>query len=253
MDLGLKGKRAILVGATSGIGRATAEIFADEGCNVAVCARTKANVDETVNLLKAKGVTAIGEALDVTDQAAYAAWIASSAGTLGGCDIFICFTSAAGGPPSEDAWRKNFELDLMATYHGIDAARPFLQKSDCASIVVISTSVAIEPSFGPQPYAAIKAAVTNYAAALAQSLAKRKIRVNIVSPGPVFFAGGAWDQIKTGMPDFYEATIGKVAAGRLGEGAEVGRAIVFLASPACRFITGANLVIDGGMTKRVQH
>ncbi|MCY1442620.1 3-oxoacyl-[acyl-carrier-protein] reductase FabG [compost metagenome] len=77
--------------------------------------------------------------------------------------------------------------------------------------------------------------------------------MNTVSPGPVLIEGGAWDKIKNGRPEFYEKTLAQIPLGRLGSASEVAKAVAFLASPVSGFITGTNLVIDGGMTKRVQH
>ncbi|MNR07983.1 3-oxoacyl-[acyl-carrier-protein] reductase FabG [compost metagenome] len=253
MDLALKGKKAILAGASKGIGRAVAEALAAEGCAIALCARDKAGVDEAVQNIRAQSSTVVGESVDLGDEVAYRDWVARSCAELGGCDIFICFGSAGGGAPSEERWQAAFELDLLATYRGIEAALPALEKSCAASIVVISTTVAIEPAFGPQPYAALKAAVANYAGALAHSLAPKGIRVNTVSPGPVLIEGGAWDKIKNGRPEFYEKTLAQIPLGRLGSASEVAKAVAFLASPVSGFTTGTNLVIDGGMTKRVQH
>lgn len=253
MDLQLKGKKAILAGATKGIGRAVAEVLAAEGCAIELCARDKAGVEEAVQQLRERGGSATGESVDLGNADAYRDWVTRASERLGGCDIFVCFGSAGGGAPSEERWQAAFELDLLATYRGIDAALPALEKSGSASIVVISTTVAIEPAFGPQPYAALKAAVTNYAGALAHSLAPKGIRVNTVSPGPILIEGGAWDKIKAGRPEFYEKTVNQVPLGRLGQAAEVANAVAFLASPVSAFTTGTNLVIDGGMTKRVQH
>lgn len=253
MDLGLKGLNAILAGASKGIGRATAEALAAEGCNVAVCARGQETVDATVASLSAKGVKASGQAIDMTDAAAYGAWVKSAAESLGGCDIFISFASAGGGPASEETWKKVFDLDLMATYRGIQAALPFIETSKCGSIIAVSSTAALEDFFGPQAYNALKAAVINYASALSQQLAPKGIRVNTVSPGPIFIDGGSWDMIKTHMPPLYDQTIKAVPMGRLGTGEEVAKAIAFMASPACPFMTGTNVVIDGGVTKRVQY
>jgi len=253
MDLQLKGKRAILAGASKGIGRAVAEVLAAEGCAIELCARDQAGVDRAIHQLQGQGANARGESVDLADATAYRDWVVRAGERLGGCDIFVCFGSAGGGPANEERWQAAFELDLLATFRGIDAALPALEKSDSPAIIVISTTVAIEPAFGPQPYAALKAAVTNYAGALAHSLAAKRIRVNTVSPGPVFIEGGAWDKIKQGRPEFYEKTLTQVPLGRLGQAREVADAVAFLASPLSAFTTGTNLVIDGGMTKRVQH
>jgi NAD(P)-dependent dehydrogenase (short-subunit alcohol dehydrogenase family) len=253
MDLGLKGMKAVLAGASKGIGRATAEALAAEGCDVAICARGQDAVDATVASLQAKGVRAHGDSVDMKDADAYRAWVAHAADRIGGCDIFICFATASGGPPSEQAWRNNFELDVMATYRGVEAAMPFLEKSRAGSIIAVSSTAALEEFFGPQPYNAMKAALINYASALSQQLAPKGIRVNTVSPGPVFIEGGSWDMIKTHMTPLYDQTVKAVPMGRLGSGEEVAKAIAFIASPACPFMTGTNVVIDGGVTKRVQY
>lgn len=253
MDLQLKGKRAILAGASKGIGRAVAAALAAEGCSVELCARDQAGVDQAVAKLRQDGAAVHGESVDMANNEAYRAWVARAAERLGGCDIFVCFASAGGGPANEERWQAAFELDLLATWRGIDAALPALEKSGSGAIVVVSTTVAIEPAFGPQPYAALKAAVTNYAGAMAQSLAPKGVRVNTVSPGPIFIEGGSWDKIKAGRPELYEKTVGQVPLGRLGEAGEVASAVAFLASPLSAFTTGTNLVIDGGMTRRVQH
>lgn len=253
MDLGLKGLKAVLAGASKGIGKATAEALAAEGCDVAICARGQEAVDATVAGLKAKGVKAYGASVDMADSQAYRAWVAQAAEQLGGCDIFISFASAGGGPASEDTWKAVFNLDLLATFRGVEAAMPYLEKSKCGSIVAVASTAALEDFFGPQAYNAIKAAVINYASALSQQLAPKGIRVNTVSPGPVFIEGGSWDMIKTHMSPLYDQTVKAVPMGRLGVGEEVGRAIAFVASPAVPFMTGTNLVIDGGVTKRVQY
>lgn len=252
MDLKLSGRRAILAGASRGLGRHTAELLAAEGAAIAFCARNQAGVDEAVASLSAKGATVHGTAVDLTDPAAYKTWINTAADALGGCDIFISFTSAKGPPASEETWRNAFEQDLMGVWRGIDAVMPHLEQSDAGAIVVLGTTVAIEPSFGPQPYAAIKAALTHHAAALSQRLAPKGIRVNTVSPGAIFIDGGDWDKIKAARPELYEATVAKVGLGRLGRPEEVAAAIAFLASPVAGYITGANLVVDGGMVRRVQ-
>lgn len=252
MDLKLKGRKALLAGASKGLGRYVAEALADEGVNIAFCARDQVAIDETQRALSAKGVKADGQSVQLTDPAAYKAWVDQAAEWLGGCDIFISFTSAKGPPASEESWKNAFDQDLMGVWRGIDAAMPYLERSDAGSILVLGTTGAIEPSFGPQPYAAIKAALTHHAAALSQRLAPKGIRVNIVSPGAIFIDGGDWDKIKAGRPELYDSTVAKVGLGRLGRPEEVAAAIAFLSSPAASYITGTNLVVDGGMTKRVQ-
>ena len=251
MDLGLKGKKAVVTGGTRGIGRAIAEALAAEGVDVAVCARHANDVDETVAALKARGVNACGAAVDISQGEAYQAWIAAAGTELGGIDIFVANVSAGGGM-GEDAWRANFETDLLGTTRGIDAALPALKASGAGSIVVISSTAAVETFIAPQPYNAIKAALITHAKQLSQALAADGIRVNCVSPGPVYFPGGAWEYIQNNVADLYNSTLAQIPRGSMGTPAEVANAVVFLASPAASLITGVNLIADGGFTKRVQ-
>ncbi|MBI1250901.1 MAG: SDR family oxidoreductase [Alphaproteobacteria bacterium] len=253
MDLGLKGMKAVLAGASRGIGRATARALVSEGCDVAICARGQEGVDKVVNELNGKGARAIGGAVDIGDAGAYKAWVGQAAEQLGGCDIFICFSSAGGGPANEDTWRNTFNLDLLATARGIEAALPHLEKSSNGSIVAISSTAALEDFFGPQAYNAMKAAVIAYAASMSQALAPKGIRVNTISPGPIYVDDGPWAFIKANMAAVYESTLKSVPMGRLGNAEEVARTIAFVASPACKFMTGTNVVVDGGVTKRVQY
>lgn len=252
MDLGLKGKKAILLGANGGIGRVVAHALAAEGCDVAVCGRSQEKVDKVVGELTALGVKSYAEALDVSDPASVPAFVEKAAGALGGCDIFISFTSVNPGEDSDAAWETVLGTDILPMRRGIAAARPYLAKSGDGSIVCISSTGAVEEFMGVQPYNALKAAVINYSAALSQSLAAEGIRANCITPGPVWTDDGPWPQIKEAAPEFFDQIVGAIPAGRMTTGDELAKTIVFTASPACKAMTGANIVVDGGFTKRVQ-
>ncbi len=252
MDLGLKGKKAIITGGTRGIGLKIAETLANEGCDIALCARDGAQVDKTVEALAATGVRASGASVDVTDGDTFRKWIGDAANDLGGVDILIANVSALAGAPDEDSWRAGLETDVLGTVRAVEAALPFLEQSDSGSIVAIASTAALEAFFGVRAYNAIKAAVITYMSGLSTVLAEKGVRANTVSPGTIFFEGGVWDQRKAEAPAVYEAALGKNPTGRMGTPQEVANAVAFLASPAASFITGANLVVDGALTQRVQ-
>jgi 3-oxoacyl-[acyl-carrier protein] reductase len=252
MNLGLKGLKAILIGANGGIGRKVAHALVSEGCHVAVCGRSQEKVDKIAGELGSSGVTFIAEALDVTDVAAVPAFVEKSAAALGGCDIFISFTSINLGEDSDAGWQALLDSDILPMRRGIAAARPFLKDSDSGSVICMSSSGAVEEFMGVQPYNAMKAAVMAYSSALSQSLAAEGTRVNCITPGPVWTEDGPWVNIKENMRDFYDGIVAQIPLGKMTTGEEIAKTIAFVASPASKGMTGANIVIDGGLTKRNQ-
>ena len=252
MDLKLQGCKAIVTGGTKGIGRAIADMLAAEGANVAICARNASDVDATVAALRETGVTATGKAVDVSDGPALAAFVAEAAETLGGVDIVVANVSALAVGADEESWKKGFETDLMGTVRLVDAAMPWLEKSQTASIVTISSVSGREIDFAAGPYGAFKAALIHYTQGLAYNLAGKNIRANSVSPGNTYFKGGVWEQIETGNPELFKTSLALNPTGRMATPQEIANGAVFLASPAASFITGTNLVIDGALTRGVQ-
>ena len=251
MDLGLKGRRAVVTGGTKGIGRAVADTFAAEGADVALCARHAGEVESAVAALKARGVRAFGQALDVADRKALSLWIASAAEQLGGIDVLVCNVSALAAGDSDDTWDKQFRTDIMHSVHAVQAALPFLEKSDAASVVLVSSVSGFEVDFAAGSYGATKAALIHYAKGLSRQLAGKGIRVNAVSPGNTYFEGGFWQTVEKNMPDLYASTLKVNPTGRFGTAQEVANGVVFVASPAASRISGANLVIDGALTVAV--
>lgn len=252
MDLGLKGLKAILVGANGGIGRVVARVLAAEGCDIAICGRSQDKVDNVLSEIAASGVKTYGQMADVTQVDAVPAFVDKAADALGGCDIFISFTSTNLGEDTDAAWEAVLQADILPMRRGIAAARPHLAKSGNASIVCLSSTGAVEEFMGVQPYNALKAAVMNYASSLAQALAPEGIRVNCFTPGPVMTEDGPWTHLKTAAPDFYNATLANMPSGRFTTGEELAKAIAFVVSPSCKAMTGANIVVDNGYTKRTQ-
>lgn len=252
MDLALQGKKALVTAASRGIGFAIAQGLADEGVDLAICARGEGALESARKDLEGRGVRVVTRSVDVGDGDALRAFVTESAQTLGGLDVLVC--NASGGPGMGDAgWQANVDIDLLGAARAVEAATPFLVESDAASVVFISSTAALEYLGVPQPYNAIKAAMLAHAGDLSQALAPRGVRVNTVSPGPIYFEGGNWEMIKNAMPKIYEQALAQCAIGRMGTPEEVARAVTFLASPAASLVTGANLVVDGGFTKRIAY
>jgi 3-oxoacyl-[acyl-carrier protein] reductase len=252
MDLGLAGLKAVITGGTRGIGRAIAETLADEGADVAICARHADDVKVVVAALEARGVRATGRALDVGDGPALQEWVRDVATELGGIDIVVSNVSALAIGGDEAHWQSSFETDMMGAVRLVDAAMPSLERSDAPCIVTISSVSGREIDFASGAYGAFKAALVHYTQGLAYHLAAKGIRANTVSPGNTYFDGGVWAQIETGDPELFSSALGLNPTGRMGTPQEMANAVAFIASPRASFITGANLVVDGALTKGVQ-
>jgi 3-oxoacyl-[acyl-carrier protein] reductase len=248
MDLQLTGRKALVTGASRGIGRAIAAELAREGCDLALCARGAEPLEALAKELRETGRTVYAQTVDVADEQAVAGFVETAAGQLGGLDVVVSNVSA-GGLKGPDQWRISFQADLLAFVRLAEAAVPH-----AAAIVVIGTTSAFDtlPPTSANSYAALKAAVLEHASGLGHALAPKGIRVNTVSPGPIDFPGGAWDKLHEGRPEFYETIRSRIPLGRLGRAEEVARAVTFLASPAASFCTAVNLVVDGGFVSRVQ-
>jgi len=253
MDLQLTGRKALVTGASRGIGRAIALELAREGCDLALCARGAEGLEALAKELRETDRTVYVQPVDVADEQAVTAFTEAAADELGGLDVVVSNVSA-GSLKGPDQWRLSFQADLLAFVRLAEAAVPHLERSEAAAIVVVGTTSAFDTlsPAAPNSYAALKAAVLEHASELGHALAPKGIRVNTVSPGPIDFPGGAWDKLREGRPEFYQGIQARIPLGRLGRAEEVARAVAFLASPAASFCTAVNLVVDGGFVSRVQ-
>ena len=253
MDLQLLGRKALVSAGHKGIGMFVAKRLLEEGASVAICCRKPDDLDAALTELGEIGTVA-GGICDFSDPDAVQRWVQTSAESLGGIDICVGNASASGqhgeGP---DPWRTSFEVDILGTAMFFEAAKPFLVESDAASNVQIGTITAIEHHDVPinPSYGASKAATINLIAQIAQRWGAEGIRANTVSPGPILIENGRWDDIRDRHPEIYERDRLMHPLQRMGTGDEIADVVAFLASPRASWVTGSNVVVDGGYTKQV--
>ena len=260
MDLGLKDKRALVLGASRGLGYAVALTLAREGCKVAVNSRSQANVSAAAQKIASEsGTQAVGLAGDVGEAATAAQLVEAAVSALGGLDILV---TNAGGPPAGDfesfdeaAWQRAVDLSLMSHVRAIRAALPYLRKSEAASVLTITSYSVKQPIPNLVLSNSVRAATVGLTKSLALELGRDGIRFNSILPG--------WTETERVVElmkarakangTTVEQEIAKQSLdsplGRMGDPQEFANAAVFLVSPAASYITGVMLNVDGGMYK----
>jgi 3-oxoacyl-[acyl-carrier protein] reductase len=274
MDLQLKDKKVLITGGSRGLGRAIAETFLAEGAKVAFCSRTPSvnpddedprggskvlftdGVEEATAKMSKLGEV-YGSVVDVADHTPLAEWVNASAEKLGGIDIVVSNASALGGEPRTlDGWQHQFDVDMKPPVVLWDNAYPYFKKSESPSFVQISTITGSHyHAFAEacQSYGALKGALVNYVCQLAYEYMSEGIRANCVSPGPIYLKGGSWDWVENNMPEYFTSNLALQPAGRFGKPEEVADVVAFLASPRASWVTGENVIIDGGFTKHIKY
>jgi 3-oxoacyl-[acyl-carrier protein] reductase len=255
MDLDLQGKIALVTGSSRGIGRGIAEGFLREGATVVLNARGEDALRETAAELSqtwgAERVSSIaGDVADPTQMTAIADEIHRNAGQL---DILVC--NAGGGrsvPPLQedlDEWDRVLRSNLLAAANAIKTCAALLA-DHAGAITVISSIAGVEALGAPATYTTAKAALNAYVKSVTRALAAQGTRINTVCPGNILFEGSVWDRRMADDPESTSAMLNReVAQHRFGTPEEIANAVLFLSSSAAAFVTGANLIVDGGQTR----
>ena len=232
MNLGLKGRVALVCGGTRGLGRAVADILEEEGAQVAINGRKDA---------------------DVSDPEQATALVHRVAEKFGRLDILFC---NAGGPPAApfkdqpvDAWQKAIALNLLSTIHLARAAVPIMGKAKWGRIICLASVAALQPLPGLILSSTARAGVLGFAKALSDEVAKDGITVNSICPG--FIATERIAELSKARPEMIKQRLAEIPMGRIGTPAELAAAVVFLASELASYITGAVLQVDGGFTRSI--
>jgi 3-oxoacyl-[acyl-carrier protein] reductase len=260
MDLGLKNRVALVAASSQGIGRATAEAFAAEGCRVAMCARNQRALQSAAEKIRKQySAEVLAQAFDVTDAKAVKQFVAEVAEKFGGVDI--CVTNA-GGPPAKgflvatlEEWQRALETNFLSTVYFAREVIPHMQRKHWGRIITLTSITTKQPVNDLVLSNAVRAAVVGLVKSLANEFGKDGILVNNVGPGFT-----ATDRLKElakasasssgkGEQEILDAWAADAPLKRLGEPREVAETIVWLASERASYITGQTVLVDGGMYK----
>jgi 3-oxoacyl-[acyl-carrier protein] reductase len=247
MRIDLTGRRALVAGGSRGIGYAIATSFAAAGADVAICARQPAALETAAAALKALGHRVSARPCDVSRAEEVRNWVEAAAQDLGGIDILVNNASGFGRSDDEAGWAVSIQIDLMAPVRACHAALPWLERQG-GSIIHISSISGLAASVRTPPYGAVKAAIMEYTQTQALALAGKRIRVNCIAPGSIFFKGGLWERNQQQNPALYERILASIPSGRYGTPEEIAQVATFLVSDQASWVTGQTIAVDGGQS-----
>ena len=260
MNLGLKDRVALVAASSQGIGRASAEAFAAEGCRVAMCARNQQTLQATAEKIRKQyDVAVLAEAFDVTDAAAVGRFVSAVAEKFGGVDI--CVTNA-GGPPAKgflsatlEDWQRALEANFLSTVYFAREVIPHMQRKCWGRIITITSITTKQPVADLVLSNAVRAAVVGLVKSLANEFGRDGILVNNVGPGFTAtdrlkeLAKARAAALEKSEQEMFEGWAADAPLRRLGDPREVAETIVWLASERASYITGQTVLVDGGMYK----
>jgi NAD(P)-dependent dehydrogenase (short-subunit alcohol dehydrogenase family) len=258
VDLGLRGKTALVTGGSSGIGLATVELMLAEGMNVFALARDPARLERELGALSPEDGSTLGWAsCDVLDAPAVGAAVEQAFRQAGSVDVLVCNAGQGRQTPFAETtvadWRAELDLKFMSVLHPLHAALPHLRKAE-GSVIVVNAVLARQPEPTMTATSAARAGILNLARSLARELAP-EVRVNSILLGLI--RSGQWHRrwVAANSGEDEETWSAGVARsrqiplGRLGTPEEAAAAITFLASPRASYITGATVEVDGGVAR----
>ena len=254
----LKGRVVLVTGSTSGLGRGLIEKLLERGARTTVTGRKKEKVDEVVRELAVRfgSDRILGHAGDLTEPPAIASLVTKTLEAFGRIDGVVANLGSgrgrSGWAVGEQEWGRMMAINFDAARRLVEATIPHLRTETGASIVLISSIASLWVGGAPLTYTVSKAALNAYAKGLSIECAKMGVRVNVVSPGNVLTEGGTWDEKKQEDAEGVSRMLEReVPMKRFAKPAEIAEVVAFLLSEESSFMTGAQIVVDGGQTRRI--